>query len=371
MNWKRKFHYNNNRASIIRGFFYGLALVLFIQCTKTAIPTTITPINKLPFIQALDLSESIAIQQYNVTFKDSLSKPINLLQFAQQQGINTIRLRVFKGGPQTSPQHWSQVAAFAEVVQSYGLRIWLTVHYSDTWADPAHQSPPESWKNLTSEQLTDSATQFTKLLVEQIQPDIYQIGNEINPGILLPYGSIEKHYFTELINSCAAVIRAHSPETQIMLHCAGHKNALWFYNQCSAIDYDYIGVSHYPMWHGFSLDSLQETLQMLQNTFNKPVLIAETAYPFTLGYNDFTNNIVGLENQLMPEFKATPIGQLRYLQELQSKLKAASAKGWCYWAADWVAYKGDTATNGSPWENQALFDFSNEALPAWQVYKSE
>ncbi len=43
--------------------------------------------------------------------------------------------------------------------------------------------------------------------------------------------------------------------------------------------------------------------------------------------------------------------------------------GFCYWGAELIAWKGDQATDGSSWENQALFDFENKALPVLEEFK--
>ena len=56
-------------------------------------------------------------------------------------------------------------------------------------------------------------------------------------------------------------------------------------------------------------------------THNKKVLIAETAYPFTLNWNDWTNNIVGANDQLIADFPATNDGQKNYLLAIKALLK--------------------------------------------------
>ena len=101
-------------------------------------------------------------------------------------------------------------------------------------------------------------------------------------------------------------------------------------------------------------------------------MIAETAYPFTLGYNDLTNNSVGTVNQLISGYDATQSGQLAYLQQIKTILLSVPNNlgiGFCYWAPDWVAFKGTTATNGSSWENLALFDFQNNTTQAIKAFK--
>ncbi len=55
------------------------------------------------------------------------------------------------------------------------------------------------------------------------------------------------------------------------------------------------------------------------------------------------------------------------LRHIMEGVKLGS--GFCYWGGEWVAYKGPDATDGSPWENQALFDFEMKALPVLDVFK--
>jgi len=121
---------------------------------------------------------------------------------------------------------------------------------------------------------------------------------------------------------------------------------------------------------GLELDSVHSAVSRLSILYGKPVLVAETAYPFTLGWNDWTNNIVGLDEQLIADFPATPLGQLDYLLALRDRLEASTGSlGFCYWGGEWVAFKGLQATNGSSWENQTLFDFGNKALPVLRAFR--
>ena len=88
-----------------------------------------------------------------------------------------------------------------------------------------------------------------------------------------------------------------------MLHYAGHEGSVHFFNHFQSVDYDMIGLSYYPKWHGKSIDSLEINMNSLYETYGKDIVIAETAYPFTLGWNDQTHNVIGLEEQLiLPDF---------------------------------------------------------------------
>ena len=262
---------------------------------------------------------------------------------------------------------FNEVKTFAETLRANNLKIWLSLHYSDTWADPGQQELPAEWQNDTYTQLKDRLGQYTQFIVTEIQPDFIQIGNEINSGFLFPHGSISTNsdQFNELLSIAIASVRSASSNSKIILHYAGINGAEGFFNQVNALDYDIIGLSYYPIWHGNSLSSLQQTMQLLSELHEKDIVIAETAYPFTLGWNDWTNNIVGLEEHLiLPEFPATEIGQKNFISNIKSITQQLErGVGFCYWGAELIAWKGSEATDASPWENQALFDFENKALP--------
>jgi hypothetical protein len=118
------------------------------------------------------------------------------------------------------------------------------------------------------------------------------------------------------------------------------------------------------MWHG-SMESLDQNIYDLGDQFQKPVLILETAYPFTLLWNDNTNNILGLESQLLDEYEATPEGQFLFLNDLFLLVSENQyGSGILYWSPEWIS----TDELGSPWENQALFDFNGEMLNAVSVF---
>ncbi len=351
--------------SNILGFLFLLTSLLG-GCTEPVILPPAPPSQEL--IRAADLSLLPTIEA-----EDSLpgyfqGDPLVLLQAA---GLNAVRLRIWHN-PATAQSSLEEVKGMASRVHAAGLAVWLTVHYSDTWADPGQQETPQAWQGVTFPNLKDSFVAYTQLLLEEIQPEIIQIGNEINAGILHPEGHFysNQDQFLELLQAATGTIRAYDPETRIMLHYAGPAGATAFFDALASLDYDQIGISYYPLYHGKDLDGLQLTLTELRERFGKEVVIAETAYPFTLGWNDYTQNLVGLEEQLiLPGYPATPEGQRAFMLRIREIVEAASGSGFAYWGGEWISYQGDTATNGSPWENQALFDFDGAMLPVAEVFQ--
>lgn len=319
----------------------------------------------LAFISAVDISKYPEISNTNSIFYDLDENQKDFLTILKEKGINTIRLRLWVN-PVNEHSGFNEVKQFSQSLKTHGFKTWLTLHYSDSWADPGQQNPPSQWQGISFSALKDSVYNYTKKVMQEMQPDYIQIGNEINTGILHPYGDLATNHqnFIELVQQGSLAVRERSMDCKIILHYAGIEHADWFFTQVNQIDYDIIGLSYYPIWHGKSLTALKTRMQELSNIHNKKILIAETAYPFTLEWNDWTNNIVGLDEQLiLPEYPATPEGQRNFIRQIKTLTKELeNGIGFCYWGAELIAWKGNQSTDASPWENQALFDYNNKAL---------
>ncbi len=324
------------------------------------------------FIRGADLSRLPQLEREGVVYYNSKGVEQNALDIFKAAGVNTVRIRlwVHPSGMQSS---LAEVKAFSKRVHHAGLNVWLDLHYSDTWADPGKQTPPATWKGLDFNSLEDSVFAYTLRVTKTIRPEYIQIGNEINNGFLWDEGRLSHPVqFTRLLKKGAEAVREADPETQIMLHYAGYSGAVAFFGLMRKyqVDYDLIGLSYYPWWHGKSFNALQTAINQLETTFHKKVVIAETAYPFTLLWNDQTNNFIGNVDQLIPGYPATPEGQQAFLRALREILQQSALKGggFCYWEPEWVTIKGPQYNVGSPWENLALFNFQNKALPALSVF---
>ena len=139
------------------------------------------------------------------------------------------------------------------------------------------------------------------------------------------------------------------------------------------IEYDVIGLSHYHVHHTQNLTQLASSLDQLADTYQKPIIIVETSYPFTLDWDDWTNNVVGLDEQLIAGYPATREGQKAYTEKLVEILKAVPDElgaGFVWWAPDLVAFDGDESNEGSAFENLAVFDFDHKVLPVIDVFKN-
>lgn len=348
----------------------SLVLVACSSSDSTDDTTTPTPTPTDDFIRAVDISFIPLIEREGTVYKNNgiAQNPLTTLKNA---GCNTVRIRLWKN-PTDNQSTFNEVKILSTRAKNAGFKVWLTVHFSDTWADPAHQTTPLEWQGLSFSDLKMAITSYTNQIMTEINPDIIQIGNETNDGMLWPKGKLttNESQFLELVSTVSTAIRSKSSTTKIMLHYAGiGSGASWFFNKVSLINYDYIGLSYYPIWHGKNISDVDATITSLGQTHNKKVIIAETAYPFTLNWNDWTNNIIGQNSQIISIYPATADGQKNYVLAIKNLVKQNSfGQGFCYWGGEWVAFRGTESTNGSSWENQALWDFNNNALPVMDAF---
>lgn len=363
-NLKRKFILQTSYIILIAFFILNLK-----SCSKDpCLCTPKGPILELP-IRSADLSSLKKVQSFPNTFYNRIGIQKSPVDILIDEGLNTARLRLWHS-PSESYSGFESVKEEVQFLKSKGLKIWLSVHYSDSWADPGQQNIPAAWQGLSFSALKDSMLSYTKRIIREMNPDYFQIGNEINSGLLHPLGNISQNesQFLDLLNAASTGIREMNSETKIILHFAGVKGSSWFFEKVKGIDYDYIGLSYYPWWHDVSISELDDSISLLGNQYNREIVIAETAYPFTFGWNDWTNNIVGDSTQLLlPSFPATMDGQQKFLDVLKTTLEYNSHSiGISYWGGELIAFDGPESSTGSPWENCALFDFNNYAVPAIQ-----
>ncbi|HUW93425.1 MAG TPA: glycosyl hydrolase 53 family protein [Bacteroidales bacterium] len=219
------------------------------------------------------------------------------VQALADQGFNCIRLRIFvnpeneKGySPQKGFCGMEYTKQMARRTKDAGMKILLNFHYSDYWADPQQQNKPLAWQDLGFEQLKLKVGEYTKevllALKEQgTMPEMVQIGNEINHGMLWPDGHISNpDQLAELLKVGVEAVREVDPKTIIMMHIAlggqNDESVFWLDNMIARdVKFDIIGLSYYPRWHG-TLDDLQKNLFDLVKRYNKPVNVVEYAqYP--------------------------------------------------------------------------------------------
>jgi beta-galactosidase len=219
------------------------------------------------------------------TTKDAIS-------ILKDHGFNYIRLRTFVDPARDSG--YSPGKGFCDLahtklmaarVKAAGMKLLLDLHYSDTWADPGKQFKPAAWRGLSFEAMKATLYDYTRKVLLELQaqgttPDMVQVGNEINHGILWPEGSIlHPDSLAQLLSAGIAAVKSVDPSIVIMLHIAlGGQNdeSVFFVEQMleRGVHFDVIGLSYYPKWHG-TLDDLRDNLTDLVRRYGKEVIVVE------------------------------------------------------------------------------------------------
>jgi arabinogalactan endo-1,4-beta-galactosidase len=342
--------------------------------------------DSIEFINGADLSFLPQLEDLGGIYCDDNGDPQDAIQIFKDHAFNYVRLKLWHS-PAEDYNNLNKILLMAARIKNHGMKILLDFHYSDTWADPGKQTKPAAWAGLSFETLQDSVYQYTKKVIQELEaqgtlPDMVQLGNEINSGILWNDGRVGGSYDTPqqwsrlgtLLNKGIRGIResgANGDSVKIMIHIANAANnsrCRWFFDNITdyVSDFDFIGLSFYPWWHG-TLAGVKTNLNDLAVRYNKDILLAEMAYPWTLEWHDTVGNIVGSTGQLHAGYPATISGQTNYIRELLKIVRGTvnqSGQGVFYWAPDWIS----VPPVGSSWENVTLFDFSGKVLNSMDVF---
>ncbi|WP_158602278.1 glycosyl hydrolase 53 family protein [Cohnella endophytica] len=346
------------------------------------------------FIKGADISTLQAIEDAGGKYYQN-GKQRDLLEILKDNGVNYVRLRLWNDPVQAGGYNdKAHTIAMAKRVKTAGFKLLLDFHYSDFWADPGSQVKPAAWADLSFDDLNAAVYSYTAnvmntLKEENAYPDMVQIGNEINPGMMLPDGSISNYNkLAQLLGNGIKAVRDTTPdgkEVKIMLHLAeGGDNGKFrsFFDAMKArnVDYDVIGLSFYPYWHG-TFKQLKDNLNDLATRFGKELVVVETAHPQTLEDGDGWGNIAKASDAEKAGFPATPEGQAaEFTMVMNTVAHTTGGKGVgaFYWEPAWIPVPKDSngdyqagwkVKEGNAWDNQAMFDAHGNALSSLNAFK--
>lgn len=342
------------------------------------------------FIRGADVSSLPKAEALGARFFRAEGEPEDALRILRDHGVDTLRLRVWVASP--DGYHGTErILTLARRARALGFKLLVNFHYSDTWADPGKQTKPAAWSALSFDELVAAVREHTlslcRALAAQGTPaDYAQIGNETNDGMLWPDGRVTGRGaddfgpLARLLQAGIGAVREAHPGTRVALHLGtSTDDALlrWWFDgvRAAGVDWDITGVSYYAYLHA-SPARLATSLAGLAERYERPVLVLETAYPFTLESADAQPNIAGDASRLLPAYPATPAGQAAFLRDVFDVVRSVPGgrgAGVVYWEPTWLATPGNGWDNHDPrsgngWENMALFDFNGRALPALKAF---
>lgn len=343
------------------------------------------PMDPDDFIKGVDISTLQALEDKNIKFYED-GVEADLLDILKNHGVNYVRLRLWNNPVEADGYNdKAHLIEMAQRVKAAGLKLLVDFHYSDFWADPGKQVKPEAWKNKTFAELQTAVYDYTEEVLNELAavnayPDMVQVGNEINSGMLLPDGAIgEYEQLAQLLKAGIQGVRDTTPdghETKIMLHLAeGGNNGAFrhFFDKAeeNELDYDVIGMSYYPYWHG-TFQQLKSNMNDMAARYGKQIVVAETAYPFTLDNADELGNIATEAQTDIAGFEASVANQklvTEMVLNTVANVDGGMGLGAFYWEPAWLAGVGWTSGEGNGWENQAMFDFEGNALDSLDAFR--
>jgi arabinogalactan endo-1,4-beta-galactosidase len=341
-----------------------------------------------------DVSLLLTYEENGANYMDIDGKKItDLLAFLKEQGLNTMRVRLFVDPSKASAEAKGQgvrqdleyVKKLGKKIKDAGLGFMLDFHYSDTWADPEHQTMPQEFIMVNTPAYEYIYT-YTKNSLEAMvtagaTPDFIQIGNEISFGMLWD-GCKVKHNsdwtaylddnwdsFSKALKNASKACREVCPEAKIIIHteqCANNPTLdVAFFNRIKAneVDYDIIGTSYYPYYKG-PISNLDKGLTQLEINFpDKQIMIVETGcgYHYKMGDKE-------------TGYPLTYEGQQKFTAELITMLnKHQHVNGLFWWFLEANEYGLDWKTKRvtDKWYDASLFDNeTGHALPALYELKN-
>ncbi|WP_375435414.1 arabinogalactan endo-beta-1,4-galactanase [uncultured Hymenobacter sp.] len=244
-----------------------------------------------------DISFLPQLEARGVKFSDK-GQQKDAIQILKDHGFNYVRLRLFNNpaadsgySPQKGFCDLAHTLQMATRTKKAGLKLLLDFHYSDTWADPQKQFKPEAWKDLHGPQLTQAVHDYTRdvllaLKAQGTPPDMVQVGNEINHGLLWPDGDVHSADSVAKLDNLAALLKAGvaavrevAPASIVMMHIAlggqNEQSVYWLDHMFArGVTCDVIGQSYYPKWHR-TLPELQRNLTDLASRYPQDIVVVE------------------------------------------------------------------------------------------------
>lgn len=363
----------------------------------------------------IDISTYFEELNAGATYYDG-GKAVQPLEMFTANGVDCMRIRLWldpydeQGNPYLGGTcDLNNFIRLAKLAQSKGYDVMLDFHYSDFWCDPGKQTIPKAWRGLSLNELVARLSDYTKSTLNTIKANgisvkYIQVGNEITNGILWPLGKLEKvsegaprsNYdsLRALLKAGIAACREIAPDASLVLHLErSYDQALYneFFAQMSELDYDIIGFSYYPYWHG----TFEQFFANVENCkkFGKRLMVVELGYGFTVedyikeahgGAHLVVDAAMASELGFAHDYPLTPAGQAKFVREFLKLARQHGVEAVYYWEPLWIPGQGICwATEeaqrytGEPkikscrneWANQCLFDYNGEKLPAFDEFR--
>ena len=343
------------------------------------------------FIKGGDMSFTKENELLGKVYREG-NVPKDSFQAVSDHGMNYVRLRLWTSysGKEDWTYEKTRTIEMAKRAVNNGMKVYLDIFYSDTWADRDNQSLPHSWNISPTWNNADYSRLWTKVydytfdIVNTMKqqgcaPSMVSLGNEENDGILFPYGQISKGHrvqFIELINQANKAVKDVDQSIKTIIHHDfgdGRVNIneanTFFRNLVSGgANFDIMGLSYYRFWSG-DLNNLYKGLNTLAAiSGDKKILISEASYPWTLdNFQGSSANWYNNDSQLEYGFPASIQGQKDFmvkLMDIVAKAPQNKGIGVFYWPTDAIAVGTDSDNR---MENASFWNARDNNNLLWSI----
>ncbi|GAQ11110.1 probable arabinogalactan endo-beta-1,4-galactanase A [Aspergillus lentulus] len=300
-----------------------------------------------------DISSLLIEEKAGIKYKNVNGQTQPLENILKANGVNSVRQRVWVN-PSDGSYNLDYNLKLAKRVKAAGMSVYLDLHFSDTWADPSHQTTPSGWSTNDIGTLTWQVYNYTKEVCDTfasngIDVSIVAIGNEIRNGLLWPLGKPNNYAnIANILHSAAFGVKDStlSSKPKIMIHLDNGWDwsaQKFFYDSVLSSggnlvrsDFDLIGVSYYPFYNpAATLSALTTSLKNLRSTYSKDVLVVETDWPVSC-----PNPAYAFPSDLK-DIPFSEAGQKTFVQRVANVVaQTPGGIGLYYWEPAWVQNAG-------------------------------
>lgn len=364
-------------------------------------------------IRGVDISSILSLEEAGVKFYNEYGKEQDIFKTLAEHNVNYIRVRVWNEPYDSNGNSYGggncDLYAAAEIgrrAAEYDMKLLVDIQYSDFWADPGKQTLPKYWQNHDHDTLKGEIYKYTTWVLETVSDagadiGMVQVGNETNCFFC---GETDMYKICDLFASGNQAVRDFNETILIAHHFANPSTGYYAWyaqvmNECN-LDYDVFATSYYPYWHG-TAENMTAVLKEIADAYDKYVMVAETAYPYTMEDGDtFGNAISEYVTDIDLRYDVSVEGQAQCLTDVFQAVANVGSKGIgvFYWEPAWIGVSGlsyydqkalweqygsgwatdyaaeydtsVTGVGGSSYDNQGLFDFSGKPLDSLAVFRN-
>lgn len=362
-----------------------------------------------PLLAGGDVSALTLLERHGAHYVDRAGHERDALAILHDAGQNIVRLRLYgQPGIGHGKEGWywpagsmnlPDVLALARRSAALGMQIELTLHFSDFWTNSRTQAMPAAWQAQLDRLPIDAArvALLRKLVVGRTRevmlamkaqgtvPQFVSIGNEIEGGLLYPYGAMTEANWPRLgalLQAGYDGVKSVAPSTRVIIHLDDGGNLAKYENyfdhlRALGVQWDVIGASYYPFWTGKTVAQLADFARTVTARYDKDLFVMEVGFNWSPTLpNGYPGQLAN--NGPYPASMSSPAGQQQFMDEFLSTMRHTDRViGILYWdpvmiatpGVGWAVRDADGRPGPNVVANTTLFDFQGRALPVLDSWR--